>query len=39
MTLGLRQLRYFLAIADAGALSRLAENLIVEQSGLRHQLA
>ena len=39
MTLGLRQLRYFLAIADAGALSRAAENLNVAQSALSHHLA
>jgi len=39
MTLGLRQLRYFLAIADAGALSRAAKNLNVAQSALSHHLA
>ena len=39
MTLGLRQLRYFLAIADAGALSRAAENLNVAQSALSHHVA
>ena len=39
MTLGLRQLRYFLAIADAGALSRAAESLNVAQSALSHHVA
>ncbi len=39
MTLGLRQLRYFLAIADAGALSRAAERLNVAQSALSHHVA
>jgi len=39
MALGLRQLRYFLAIADAGALSRAAESLNVAQSALSHHVA
>jgi len=39
MALGLRQLRYFLAIADAGALSRAAEGLNIAQSALSHHLA
>jgi LysR family nitrogen assimilation transcriptional regulator len=39
MTLGLRQLRYFLAIAEAGALSRAAESLNVAQSALSHHVA
>ena len=34
MTLSVKQLRYFKAIADAGALSRAAETLGVAQSGL-----
>ena len=39
MALGLRQLRYFIAIADAGALSRAAETLNVAQSALSHHVA
>ncbi len=39
MALGLRQLRYFLAIADAGALSRAAESLNIAQSALSHHVA
>ena len=39
MTLGLRQLRYFAAIVDAGALSRAAERLNVAQSALSHHMA
>ena len=39
MTLGLRQLRYFIAIADAGVLSRAAETLNVAQSALSHHVA
>jgi LysR family nitrogen assimilation transcriptional regulator len=39
MALGLRQLRYFLAIADAGALSRAADSLNVAQSALSHHVA
>ena len=38
MTLGLRQLRYFIAIADAGALSRAAETLNIAQSALSHHV-
>ena len=34
-----RQIRYFLAIADVGSLSRTAEALEVTQSGLSRQLA
>jgi LysR family nitrogen assimilation transcriptional regulator len=39
MALGLRQLRYFLAIAEAGALSRAAERLNIAQSALSHHVA
>ena len=39
MALGLRQLRYFIAIADAGVLSRVAETLNVAQSALSHHVA
>ena len=39
MALGLRQLRYFIAIADAGVLSRAAETLNVAQSALSHHVA
>ena len=39
MALGLRQLRYFIAIADAGALSRAAERLNVAQSALSHHIS
>lgn len=39
MPLGLRQLRYFIAIADAGAFSRAAETLSVAQSALSHHVA
>jgi LysR family transcriptional regulator, nitrogen assimilation regulatory protein len=39
MPLGLRQLRYFLAIAEAGALSRAAESLNIAQSALSHHVA
>ena len=39
MTLGLRQIRYFIAIADAGVLSRAAETLNVAQSALSHHVA
>ena len=39
MALGLRQLRYFIAIADAGVLSRAAEALNVAQSALSHHIA
>ncbi|WP_428422729.1 LysR substrate-binding domain-containing protein [Methylibium sp.] len=35
----LRHLRYFVAIADAGTLSRAAERVFVTQSTLSHQLA
>ena len=38
MALGLRQLRYFIAIADAGALTRAAETLNVAQSALSHHV-
>lgn len=38
MPLGVRQLRYFIAIADAGALSRAAETLNVAQSALSHHM-
>src|SRR5262245_39897323 len=39
MPLGLRQLRYFIAIADMGAISRAAEALSVAQSALSHHVA
>lgn len=39
MSLGLRQLKYFVAIADAGSLSRAAATLNVAQSALSHHLA
>ena len=39
MTLGLRQLRYFIAIVDAGALSRASETLSIAQSALSHHVA
>ena len=39
MALGLRQIRYFIAIADAGVLSRAAEMLNVAQSALSHHVA
>jgi LysR family nitrogen assimilation transcriptional regulator len=39
VALGLRQLRYFIAIADAGVLSRAAEALNVAQSALSHHVA
>jgi LysR family transcriptional regulator, nitrogen assimilation regulatory protein len=39
MALGLRQLRYFLTIADAGAMSRAAESLNIAQSALSHHVA
>jgi LysR family transcriptional regulator, nitrogen assimilation regulatory protein len=39
VALGLRQLRYFIAIADAGVLSRAAEALNVAQSALSHHIA
>lgn len=39
MTLSLRQLRYFVAIADAGALARAAEILNVAQSALSHHVS
>ncbi len=39
MTLSLRQLRYFVAIADAGALARAAEILNVAQSALSHHMS
>ena len=39
MTLSVKQLRYFKAIADAGALSRAAETLGVAQSALSHHVA
>ena len=38
MALGLRQLRYFLAVSDAGAVSRAAKTLNVAQSALSHQI-
>jgi LysR family nitrogen assimilation transcriptional regulator len=34
----LRQLRYFLAIADSGSFSRAAEHVFVAQSALSHQM-
>jgi LysR family transcriptional regulator, nitrogen assimilation regulatory protein len=39
VALGLRQLRYFIAIADAGVLSRAAEALNIAQSALSHHVA
>jgi LysR family transcriptional regulator, nitrogen assimilation regulatory protein len=39
MALGLRQLRYFIAIADAGVVSRAAETLNIAQSALSHHVA
>lgn len=39
MALGLRQIRYFIAIADAGVLSRAAEALNIAQSALSHHVA
>lgn len=39
MALGLRQIRYFIAIADAGVLSRAAERLNIAQSALSHHVA
>lgn len=39
MSLSLRQLKYFVAIADAGSLSRAAAALHVAQSALSHHLA
>jgi LysR family nitrogen assimilation transcriptional regulator len=39
VALGLRQIRYFIAIADAGVLSRAAETLNVAQSALSHHVA
>src|SRR4029453_4248492 len=39
LALGLRQLRYFIAIADAGVLSRAGETLNVAQSALSHHVA
>jgi LysR family nitrogen assimilation transcriptional regulator len=38
LTLSLKQMRYFVAIADAGALSRAAEVLSVAQSALSHHI-
>ena len=38
MTLGTRKLRYFIAIADAGAVSRAAATLNVAQSALSHHI-
>jgi LysR family transcriptional regulator, nitrogen assimilation regulatory protein len=35
----LRQLRYFVAIADAGTMARAAGTVFVTQSTLSHQLA
>ncbi|MDP2262105.1 MAG: LysR substrate-binding domain-containing protein [Hydrogenophaga sp.] len=35
----LRQLKYFLAIADSGSFSRAAERVFVAQSALSHQMA
>jgi LysR family nitrogen assimilation transcriptional regulator len=35
----LRQLRYFVAIADCGSLTKAAEQVFVAQSALSHQLA
>ncbi|WP_025038763.1 LysR family transcriptional regulator [Bradyrhizobium sp. DOA9] len=39
MTLSLRQLRYFVAIADAGAFARAAEALNIAQSALSHHVS
>lgn len=39
LKLDLRELRYFLAIADAGALSQTARTLNVAQSAVSHHLA
>jgi LysR family transcriptional regulator, nitrogen assimilation regulatory protein len=39
MTLSLKQLRYFVAIADAGAFARAAETLSIAQSALSHHMA
>ena len=39
MPLSLKQLRYFVAIADAGAMSRAAETLSIAQSALSHHVA
>ena len=35
----LRQLRYFVAIAESGSFSRAAEKVFVAQSALSHQIA
>ncbi len=35
----IRQLRYFIAIADAGSLSRASERLFIAQSALSHHVA
>jgi LysR family nitrogen assimilation transcriptional regulator len=39
MTLSLKQLRYFVAIADSGAFARAAETLNVAQSALSHHVS
>lgn len=39
MRLGLRQLRYFVAVAEAGVLSHAAQNLNVAQSALSHHIS
>ncbi|OAF06268.1 hypothetical protein AYJ54_14165 [Bradyrhizobium centrolobii] len=39
MTLSLRQLRYFVAIADSGAFARAAESLNIAQSALSHHVS
>jgi|SRR6516165_817031 LysR family nitrogen assimilation transcriptional regulator len=39
MPLGLRQIKYFIAIADAGVLSRAAATLNIAQSALSHHVA
>src|SRR5271166_1070344 len=39
MTLSLKQLRYFVAIADAGAFARAAETLNIAQSALSHHVS
>ncbi|KWV48438.1 hypothetical protein AS156_18340 [Bradyrhizobium macuxiense] len=39
MTLSLRQLRYFVAIADSGAFARAAETLNIAQSALSHHVS